>query len=58
MKLEQTLISMGRTSSAIQSLSEWADQLLPTLQDESDVYGDVDTVELASEHLRVCFSLY
>lgn len=58
MKLEQTLISMGRTSSAIQSLSEWADQLLPTLQDDSDVYGDVDTVELASEHLRVCFSLY
>ena len=53
MKLEQTLISMGRTSTAIQSLSEWADQLLPPLQDEGDLYGDIDTVDIASEHLRV-----
>ncbi len=53
MKLDQMLMSMGRYSTALHSLSEWADQILPMISHISEVYGELDTVELASEQHKV-----
>jgi len=57
-KLDEALLSSGRFSDAINSLTEWLGKAEGYLTEDQPVLGDLDTVTILTEHHKVSYRLY